>query len=92
MHEKLLAAIVLRVEHNSIRRKRTMEPIVTSETELVEDRADDGLLHAWRAEQLRHLGFPRAFAETFAGIVDWHEIADLIASGCPPELALEIVR
>jgi hypothetical protein len=38
------------------------------------------------------LGLPRALAETFAGLVDWHEIAALVARGCPPNLALEIVR
>ena len=31
-------------------------------------------------------------AETFAGLIDWHEIAALVARGCPPNLALEIVR
>ncbi len=70
-----------------------MEPILISDAELVEDTTDEGLLvHAWRAEQLRRLGFPRILAETFAGLVDWHEIAALIARGCPPELALEIAR
>jgi hypothetical protein len=70
-----------------------MEPILISEPELVEDRTDEELLiHAWRAEQLRRLGFPETLAEIFAGLVDWHEIAELVALGCPPELALEIVR
>jgi hypothetical protein len=70
-----------------------MEPILISDAELVEDTSDEELLiHAWRAEQLRYLGFPRSLAETFAGLVDWHEIAALIARGCPPDLALEIAR
>jgi hypothetical protein len=70
-----------------------MEPILTSDAELVEDTTDEELLiHAWRAEQLRRLGFPRTLAETFAGLVDWHEIAALVARGCPPNLALEIAR
>jgi hypothetical protein len=74
-------------------REETMEPILLSDAELVEDTTDKGLLiHAWRAEQLRHLGFPHMLAETFAGLVDWHEIAALVARGCSPELALEIVR
>jgi len=34
----------------------------------------------------------RTFADAFAGLVDWHTIADLIERGCAPELALEIVR
>jgi hypothetical protein len=50
------------------------------------------VIHAWRAEQLGRLGLPRVLAETFAGLVDWHEIAALVARGCPPELALEIAR
>jgi hypothetical protein len=35
---------------------------------------------------------PRILAETFAGRVDWQEIAELVARGCTPELALEIAR
>jgi hypothetical protein len=50
------------------------------------------LIDAWRAEQLRYLGLPRALAEGFAGLVDWHEVASLVGHGCPPELALEIAR
>ena len=60
---------------------------------LGEDTTEEELLIlAWRAEQLRRLGFPRVVAETFAGLVDWHEIETLVARGCPPNLALEIVR
>jgi hypothetical protein len=70
-----------------------MEPILISDEELVEDTTDEELLiHAWRAEQLRRLGLTRVLAETFAGLVDWHEIAALVARGCPPSLALEIAR
>jgi hypothetical protein len=70
-----------------------MEPILISDAELVEDTTDEELLiHAWRVEQLRRLGFPRTLAEVFAGLVDWHEIAALVARGCPPALALEIAR
>jgi hypothetical protein len=50
------------------------------------------LIDAWCAEQLRCLGVPPALAETYAGLVDWHEIAALVGRGCPPELALEIAR
>ena len=50
------------------------------------------LIDAWRIEQLRFLGLPPALAEMFAGLVDWHDVAALIARGCPPELALEIAR
>jgi hypothetical protein len=73
-----------------IAEERTMEPIVMPTTEL--DGDEDLLVHNWRAEQLRRLGVHRASADAFAGLVDWHEIADLVARGCSPELALEIVR
>ena len=70
-----------------------MEPIRISDAELIQDTTDEELsVHAWRAEQLRSLGFPRTLAHTYAGLVDWHQIAALIARGCPPELALEIAR
>jgi hypothetical protein len=70
-----------------------MEPILFSDTELVEDTSDEELLiQAWRVEQLRRLGLSRILAQTFAGLVDWHEIAALVERGCSPELALEIAR
>ena len=70
-----------------------MERILSSDAELVEDTTDEDLLiQAWRTEQLRSLGLPHALAKTFAGLVDWHEVAALVAHGCPPDLALEIVR
>jgi hypothetical protein len=62
--------------------------------------ADDGLatddedrrVRAWRAEQLQGLGLSWLVAERFAPLVDWHEVAALVARGCTPELALEIAR
>ncbi len=70
-----------------------MEPILISDAELVEDASDEELaVQAWRSEQLRRLGLSRILAETFAGLVDWHEVAGLVARGCSPELALEIAR
>jgi hypothetical protein len=55
---------------------------------------DDGelLVHEWRTQQLRRLGLPGVLAETFADLVDWHALADLVDRGCSPRLALEIVR
>jgi len=53
---------------------------------------EEWTVQSWRAEQLRRLGLSHIVAETFAGLVDWHEIAALVARGCPPELALEIAR
>jgi hypothetical protein len=67
-----------------------MEPILMPTIELDDD--EDVVVHEWRAEQRRRLGVHRTFADAFAGLVDWHEIADLVARGCSPELALEIVR
>jgi hypothetical protein len=70
-----------------------MEPILISDAELVEDASDDELaVQVWRSDQLRRLGLSRILAETFAGLVDWHEVAKLVARGCSPELALEIAR
>jgi hypothetical protein len=70
-----------------------MEEILISDAELVEDATDEELaIQAWRAGQLRRLGLSRALAETFAGLVDWHEIEALVTHGCPPQLALEIAR
>jgi hypothetical protein len=53
---------------------------------------DERSVHAWRAGQLTQLGIPRPLAEAVADHVDWHEIAALIRRGCPPRLALRIVR
>jgi hypothetical protein len=92
MPERLAAAIVLPPNQVSNREERTMEPILISDAELVEDATEEGLIHAWRAEQLQRLGLPRLLAERFAEVVDWHEVADLIAGGCSLGLALEIAR
>jgi hypothetical protein len=58
------------------------------------DRIDSELeiVREWRAEQLRRLGVPAVFAYLFADRVDWHEVAKLVGRGCPPLLALRIVR
>jgi len=70
-----------------------MEPITISDADLSEGTSDEELLvHAWRAEQLLRMGLSSSLAVTFAGLVDWHEIAALIERGCPPALALEIAR
>jgi hypothetical protein len=71
-----------------------MEPISILDLEAALDDVESRelLVHDWRVEQLRRLGVPHEQAEAFAGRVDWHEIADLVERGCPPDLALEIVR
>lgn len=55
-------------------------------------RVDDSVLHRWRADQLKRLGIPRIYAEIYADSVDWHQIARLVKGGCPPLLAISIVR
>ena len=70
-----------------------MQSTQISDVELFQDATDEALaVHAWRAEQLRRLGMSRILAHTFAGLVDWHEVAALVGRGCPPDLALEIAR
>jgi hypothetical protein len=54
----------------------------------------DGLdpVHEWRAAQLTQLGVPWPLAQAAADYVDWHQVARLVRRGCPPRLALHIVR
>jgi len=49
-------------------------------------------VHNWRVSQLTRLGIPRPLAEAHADHLDWHQIAELLQRGCPPRLALRIVR
>ena len=49
-------------------------------------------VHEWRAGQLTRLGIPWSLAEAVADHVDWHQVASLVQRGCPPRLALAIVR
>jgi hypothetical protein len=75
-----------------------MEKIPTQELEAGFDLGaspasdEDEMIRAWREEQLRELGLPAVVALAFADHVDWHDIASLVRRGCPPMLALEIVR
>ncbi|MCW2533410.1 MAG: hypothetical protein JWP62_2980 [Blastococcus sp.] len=57
-----------------------------------DSRRDQRIVREWREERLRRLGVPPAHAALFADRVDWHAIADLVARGCPPTLALKIVH
>jgi hypothetical protein len=52
----------------------------------------DLLVHEWRVRQLTGLGIPWSLAQAAAGHVDWHQVAKLVGRGCPPRLALRIVR
>jgi hypothetical protein len=58
-----------------------------------EEAIDDApLVHDWRVTRLRRLGFPAALAEAYADRLDWHQVAKLVRRGCPPMLALRIIR
>ena len=53
---------------------------------------DDMIVHSWRVSRLTNLGMPGSLAEVYADRIDWHQIARLVRRGCPPHLALRIVR
>jgi hypothetical protein len=68
-----------------------MEPVqARPRLEAIDD--DDLLVHEWRVTQLTRLGIPWSLAQTVADKVDWHQVAKLVRRGCPPRLALQIVR
>ena len=50
------------------------------------------LVHNWRVDRLTRLGVPGSLAEVYADRLDWHQVARLVQRGCPPQLALRIVR
>jgi len=88
-------AIVHSDRTTRFREETMMEPTPTLflDDEPVESlRSEELLIQSWRAEQLQRLGLSNLLSELFAGLVDWHEIAELVARGCPPLLAVEIVR
>jgi hypothetical protein len=66
------------------------------EPELIRPRHEaidhDDLVHEWRVARLTRLGVPWSLAHTAADHVDWHQVARLVRHGCPPRLALQIVR
>jgi hypothetical protein len=53
---------------------------------------DEGLVRQWRVTRLTRLGIPGPLAEAEAGHAGWHQIARLARRGCPPVLAVRIVR
>jgi hypothetical protein len=69
-----------------------IEPIEALVAEFDDPGPEERALAAWQADQLEQLGLSRTLAEACAGLVDWHQIADLVHRGCTPHLALEIVR
>ena len=48
--------------------------------------------HNWRVSQLKRLGLSGPLVEIYADRIDWHQVARLVQRGCPPYLALRIVR
>jgi hypothetical protein len=84
---------VLLIEEQKVEEEQALEQPVEQKT--TEDRFEwvdeEILVHEWRAEQLERLGLSRLVAEGFAGRVDWHDLARLVARGCSPELALDIL-
>lgn len=66
------------------------EPTFTEHDDVPPDENHD--VWQWRAQQLHRLGLSSLLSHAFAAVVDWHEFARLVERGCPPELALEIVR
>jgi hypothetical protein len=53
---------------------------------------DAQAVHSWRISRLTHLGIPGPLAMVYADRLDWHQIAGLVQRGCPPLLALRIIR
>jgi len=76
-----------------VKEERTLkQPVEQKAGENQLARIDEEILvHEWRAEQLQRLGLSRLVAEGFAGRIDWHDLAGLVARGCSPELALDIL-
>ena len=68
-----------------------MEPARTRPRHEATDH-DDLLVHEWRVAQLTRLRIPWPLAQSAADHVDWHQVAELVHRGCPPQLALQIVR
>ncbi|HEY6960599.1 MAG TPA: hypothetical protein VI408_01780 [Gaiellaceae bacterium] len=52
------------------------------------------LVERWRAQELERAGFPEDLAAEFAvrNDVDLHRAIAMVAAGCAPELAADILR
>ena len=66
-----------------------MKPSVTGREAISREEAS---IHSWRVSQLKRLGLPGLLAEIYADQIDWHQLARLVQRGCPPQLALRIIR
>jgi hypothetical protein len=83
-----LAVSVIRVRSSG--RRKTMELTLRPGRHEIIERQDP--VHEWRVARLARLGIPWPVAEAAAGQVDWHQMAALMQRGCPPWLALRILR
>jgi hypothetical protein len=68
---------------------RRMKRVMTSREAAA---GEELLVHDWRVVRLAQFGIPQSLAEVYADHIDWHQIARLVQRGCPPRLALRIVR
>jgi hypothetical protein len=66
-----------------------MKPFVTGSEAI---NREESSVHNWRVSQLKRLGLPGLLAEIYADQIDWHQLARLVQRGCPPLLALRIIR
>lgn len=58
----------------------------------IERTDEEQLVHEWQTEQLERLGISQTMAQAYASQVDWHQVGHLVRRGCPPDLAVEILR
>ena len=72
----------------------TAEAHEMTAAELQIEETEAGRVERWRAEALERAGFTAEAAAELAGRhdVDLHRAIGLLESGCPAELALEILR
>ncbi len=61
-------------------------------SELVEAESERGKVESWRLHVLMEAGYPLPLAERIAGSeVDLHRAVELLANGCAPDTAAEIL-
>ncbi len=81
------AASLVETSHGATSLPAPPDPATTGQEAM--DR-EERSVHDWRVSQLTRLGIPGPLAEVYADRIDWHQIARLVQSGCPPQLALRI--
>jgi hypothetical protein len=81
--------ILLHESKSEASRRVAMDDLIDMESAR---ESEENRVYAWRVEQLARLGLSTVIADAVAALVDWHDVARLVQTGCPPELALEIAR